>query len=334
MAELYVERAQRVHKHGFMEDPQPVPSALAATTTTTTSESSTPKLTRPISLSFPQQKYRTPPISRRASIESLLEVPSLPLNVSSPEIQEDLPPITNKSPTVPLHSMATSLSASFSSKHARAASASLPRPKYDPPPLMCRHSSLELISKVPFLPISESRTLGELSRITFNLASFLFARKLFQAALEVGELSLAEYHQSNDEFGKASTLHLLGTIASEQGAFAKAFSFFDEELEIRVKVQGEGHQEVLVLMDQLGWLKRRTGEHFGSLKHFSRSLTLQKQQGNRDDLTLSTLNGLGSVHTELGNLVQAQGYFKDALSLAASFERGLSVAQTLHNIGK
>lgn len=56
--------------------------------------------------------------------------------------------------------------------------------------------------------------------------------------------------------------------------------------------------------------------------------------GNRDNLTLSTLNGLGSVQTELGNLVQAREYFNEALSIALAFgNKDPAVAQALHNMG-
>lgn len=72
-----------------------------------------------------------------------------------------------------------------------------------------------------------------------------------------------------------------------------------------------------------------------ALLNTSSALALQRKLGSRDQLTVSTLNGLGSVQTELGNLLQAREYFSEALSIATSFgEKDPTVAQTLHNIGK
>lgn len=321
MGQLYVDRVRRALQHGFA-DSQSGPASIDSPSKDPSLDITPLAPNNPDVLNAP-----TPPPT--PSISGVITE-----KLSDPDASERLN--ENESPsTVVLNSTATSMSASSTPTRIRSASdASVSvSPKYHPPPLLSRHASIESISKFP-QQHSQSNT-KELPKILLALSSFLFSQKFFEAAFEVGEIALFEYRETKEDwFELTSVLHLLGMITNGQDNFAQACAFFEEELEIRIDMQGLANQKVLLLMDQLGWLMRQTGELFGSLKHFTRVLALQRQQGNRNQLTLSALNGLGSVQTELGNLVQAREYFDEALSLASSFGiNDPAVAQTLHNIG-
>lgn len=338
MDKLYIERVRVFLKRGFEvplapNDSQPaeelIPS-LVNETPRATDALAKPTKTTPTNASSLASQSTFVDGTLHNKIQASASENTVPIDT----IEE---PATNEliSRVVP-HSMATALSASSTPTQARSASFySVSHPnKYLLPHLMSRHTSIELISEVPPQKVNHRPSQKEELMVLYSLSSFLFLRKCYPAAIEVGEIALAEYRGTNDEVGLASILHILGMITSEQSNLNKARLFFEEELKIRLQAQGATHHEVVTLLDQLGWLMRRTGEHFGSLKYFKQSLALQREQGIRDLLTLSTLNGLGSVQTELGNLVQAREYFNEALALATSFGlRDPAVAQTLHNIG-
>lgn len=117
---------------------------------------------------------------------------------------------TQKSTTISRsvsHSLATTLSTSSTPSRARFASLNTTSHsnKYQPPPLMCRHASIEFIStSTSSIANHQSRT--EKLPILYFLASFLFSRMCLPAAIELGELTRAEYRETGDDIGLASVL--------------------------------------------------------------------------------------------------------------------------------
>lgn len=148
---------------------------------------------------------------------------------------------------------------------------------------------------------------------------------------------------------------MLGVILRDQGYLGNARTYLIQALELRIELFGECHPEVATSLDKLGWLLKRyfsffttivvhytnylffsAGELLESLKYFTRALAIQKKLfGNRHEEVASTLNGLGSILCELGNLGQAREYFDEALSVGSELfgTHHPNVAQTLHNIG-
>lgn len=219
-------------------------------------------------------------------------------------------------------------------KRTRSSSVLCTSPKVHPP-LFCRHASIESFEVTPPLVNNNSLPVSNLPSILYLLASFLFSAGLVREATDVGKLSLSEYRKGKDTLGTAHILHLMGVMLSEQGHPVQARLFLTEALDFHSKLDGES-LDVVILLDQLGWVLKSTGDRFDALKHFNRALSLHnKAFEDRKELGLSILNGLGSVLSDIGNLVQAREYFDRALSIGSELfgRHHATVARAVHNIG-
>lgn len=178
--------------------------------------------------------------------------------------------------------------------------------------------------------------------LSANLTALDYAKKALEVSKEIGEKDVTQ------------TLNLLGLIHMEMGDANAALSYFKQTGEIAVSLGDKKYEAIAIentgkayaqlgepdkalsyLSDayerhkklgfaisegstayELGVLYRNLGEYDKALEWFFIALSLQHNATNQKRDEPITLNSIGEVYEEQGNLTQARRYYQQSVALA------------------
>jgi len=167
---------------------------------------------------------------------------------------------------------------------------------------------LEQLSDQPAVEVALRRTLG---RTLLGLGENDDAQRHFERALElVGDSS---------EEGSPETAEILGELAATlyyQGKFTEALALEREVLELKRRLLGPDHYEVMVSQLNLAVFLKEAGLP-GEAMEIERDLLKLAEQvlGADHELTLTAMNNLALGLQKRGDLVEAEELFRRALEI-------------------
>ena len=161
------------------------------------------------------------------------------------------------------------------------------------------------------------------------LAAYAEARVLFERALEICKSSPGLDHDT------ATNLNDLALLLRLEGNFARAQSLFERAEVIWVNVFGLDHPGTAQHFYNVSALLSAQGSHQKALGYSEQALGIFEKKPDRQ-AHAKTLNQLGSVHMDLGNLEVGRSYCEEALAIfkeAIGLEHP-NTAMNLNTLGK
>jgi TonB family protein len=147
--------------------------------------------------------------------------------------------------------------------------------------------------------------------------------------------AVAQDTQSPD-YVKSTELNATAVALFNQGKFEQALPLATQSLELRTKVLGPEHSELIPLLTFLGQIYKRINVQ-QSAAHFRRALKLaEKSYGSNDIRLLSILDQLAFVEYTLKNTDSAEDLWERSLKIkqSALAPQDPSVAETAFNLGQ
>ncbi|MEK6280794.1 MAG: tetratricopeptide repeat protein [Acidobacteriota bacterium] len=151
------------------------------------------------------------------------------------------------------------------------------------------------------------------------------AESLYTQLLEI-------YHRKKgSEQVEAQTLHNLGSIALEQGQFAKAHDLFSRSLEIK---KGLGDQAgVAHVLEQLGQLALQQKNLDEAVRYYTESLNISQKLNDQVGIGRS-FHQLGVIAQESNNYPDAQKYYAESLDISTKLGTQGNIARNLQQLGQ
>jgi tetratricopeptide (TPR) repeat protein len=182
-----------------------------------------------------------------------------------------------------------------------------------------------------------AHSLNNLAALYKGMGQHTKAEPLYQRSLRIYEARLGK-----DHLEVATSLNNLAALCTDMGQDAKAESLYKRSLAICEARRGKDHPDVVVPLNHLALLSRDRGERTQALALFRRAVEVQaKAPGHeRSPHYASSLNNLGTLLSEQGELAKAEGYIRDALKVrrliypGERFPKGHpQLAQALYDLG-
>lgn len=134
-----------------------------------------------------------------------------------------------------------------------------------------------------------------------------------------GKEALALYHQALELFerngdiqGKVATLHCIAMLEANQGETEKAIALYQQSLDIEEQI---GHmQGKAATLHQMAMLKANRGEVEEAIILYQQSLEIKERIGNIQG-KVTTLNDLASLKASQGDMEEAIALFKQVLEI-------------------
>lgn len=100
------------------------------------------------------------------------------------------------------------------------------------------------------------------------------------------------------------TLEWYGSMLFSQSYYKEALNYFTQAYNICVKINGEEHDETVVLLSDLGSVNYMLQEYDQAIEYLSKALELGKKFPDMDHLS--------AVHINLGNILLLKGLYEEA----------------------
>ncbi|MCR5130923.1 MAG: response regulator [Prevotella sp.] len=146
---------------------------------------------------------------------------------------------------------------------------------------------------------------------------------------------LKAYQKTHNKLGEAITLRFLGKKYRDQSKFEQAIDLHQKGVSISTELRDT--TELIQGLNNLATDYRRLGMlDLASETHYRALNLCMAQKDKTSDLALKnytvSLNGLGNVYLQLGNLVQADSVFREALKTETKLGSDLGQAINLANL--
>jgi predicted ATPase/DNA-binding CsgD family transcriptional regulator len=165
---------------------------------------------------------------------------------------------------------------------------------------------------------THARTVTRARALTL-MANLVYLQSDYPAMHPIAEEALSIWQELGEEgrSGLATTLDLLGELATEEGDYELAPVYSLEALEIYQELNDKrGIGEIHM---QLGWAAMRTGDYEEAQQHFNEFLDLARQVGDKTNIAFA-FSGLGELALRQGKHDVAVSLLDQALAL--NRERG------------
>lgn len=139
------------------------------------------------------------------------------------------------------------------------------------------------------------------------------ARQDRAAAIPFYTESLAIYRDLGDEAGEAACLNNLGNIATRDGRFDEAETYYNAGLTL-ARLQKDW-LTIGVFLGNLGEIARRRKQFSSAARHLQDALAIARQIGARENLATNLMN-LGEVTAQQGDWAGAERHYRQALQVA------------------
>lgn len=159
-----------------------------------------------------------------------------------------------------------------------------------------------------------STTLSNMGLMEYQLKAYSAAFVLYQAALCIQR----DHYPSDEHLCIASTLNSIGLVLFNKGDLDLAKDCFTQSLAIRTKLLGPNHHEVAVLWYNIGTVFLKSGFEDHAVRFYRETLRIERDSPDHthpDVIVILTLNYLGLVCQERGDIDEALEYFSEALAL-------------------
>jgi len=168
-----------------------------------------------------------------------------------------------------------------------------------------------------------------LGKIYEYRGSYKKAEEYFLKALKLKQ------EEDVDPLAYTSLLELIGDLYLTLNEFEKAEEYLQSSLEIKKKKLKKNDPEILLLLNELGYLNQDRGLYKKAEDYFLESLEIAKENENEFDLQVSYFY-LGSFYKKIGLLDKAEYYYLNALSIREKLygKEDSSLATTLNQIGE
>jgi tetratricopeptide (TPR) repeat protein len=146
----------------------------------------------------------------------------------------------------------------------------------------------------------------ELANFLINVGSFKKAEQLLEILL----------HQASNSTEKSLIYNLLGIALANQGYYAKALSFYKQELEIIQQTLLANHPNLATSLSNIGQLYSNMGEYSKALSFHEKALKIRQESlpENHPDLATS-LSNIGQVYCNMGEYSKALPFYEKALKI-------------------
>jgi non-specific serine/threonine protein kinase/serine/threonine-protein kinase len=115
---------------------------------------------------------------------------------------------------------------------------------------------------------------------------------------------------------QAALMANMGAVYQNLGLLPKARPLLEQALDIRRRVLGRDHPDLLTSLNDLGWVLNRTGDYPKAEALFSEAAEVERRRSGGKSIALAnSLNGLGAVAFQRGDYGVARGFFGQALEL-------------------
>ena len=175
-------------------------------------------------------------------------------------------------------------------------------------------------------------TLSSMALILYQTQKYTKSLNLYQ---EVLRIQWDIYGDKNLEV--ASTLNSIGLVLFKMGLNEFALQSFQRCLEIRRDLQGPSHREVAVILFNIATAHFDSGDEDEAMHYYYETIKVERAvlgPEHQRDLLL-TVQHVGVVHQNRGELKEALDLFREALDIQLEFSRqdSASISQTLNCIG-
>jgi CHAT domain-containing protein/tetratricopeptide (TPR) repeat protein len=169
-------------------------------------------------------------------------------------------------------------------------------------------------------------TLGELYR---RKGEYVKAESLYKQALTIYQNSVGELHAYS-----ATIINNLGVLYYSRGDVRTAEDYFQKALKIREQVLSPQHPDIAVSLVHLAACYRSSSRLDEAVNSLQRALTIFEQSHDLDPFVAQTLNDLGLVHYDKGNLNEAESLFQRALAINEKIlgSEDLRLTSTVNNL--
>ncbi len=166
----------------------------------------------------------------------------------------------------------------------------------------------------------------------------------YQKAQGGFEYLLAQYRQiaggENDtttaiQINLASIYNAKGDIYRNQKKLPEALDWLNKALEIRKKIQGEGHPETAKIYNNIALVYAAQGQYAKALEWYQKDLAIsEKTLGVNHPDTAMTYSNVGITYFHLGDRDNALAWFKKALAIQENYgvDKNPNAAMTYNNI--
>jgi tetratricopeptide (TPR) repeat protein len=148
--------------------------------------------------------------------------------------------------------------------------------------------------------------------------------------------------RQNNEWGKGdaaikwSLLNSMGRYELTQGIFDQALQFYQEALQLALKIHGQGHVDVAASYHSVGVTLGKLGKHAEALEYDQKALMLRKALLGEKDLDVAkSYNNVGYTLGKLRKYEDALEHYQNALELRRTLlgENHVDVAESYDNVG-
>jgi len=148
-------------------------------------------------------------------------------------------------------------------------------------------------------------------------------------ALDYANTALEEYRNTNNVFGEARTVILLGSLYLDGREYPMAEKYLRTGLNLALKaglpvLEGAAYVEY-------GHYHKQLNEFDTAIEYFGKALALWKQDTNKEGEAIVHHN-MGVVYDLCGDTAQAMEHFTTSLHLRQELEDTYGIASSLHNI--
>ena len=134
-----------------------------------------------------------------------------------------------------------------------------------------------------------------------------------QAARDLSQAQ-ALYRDLGDRLGQAGVLSHLGSVRRDTGDLTGAMGNLEEALAVYRDLGS--HLGQAFALNSLGVTRRKAGDYPGAFRDLAQALAEYRETGGDRGGRAETLNELGTLHRARGDVIQARGSHRQALSLA------------------
>ncbi len=164
-----------------------------------------------------------------------------------------------------------------------------------------------------------------------NMADTLRHQGKYQEAENLARQSLILSRQSEDQWGTARSLYLLGLICYRTGDVDRAEELLNESL--TTSHESGNPRLVMPALSTLADIACHQGEYDRAISMFDECLTLSRELGDQFNVAIH-LNNLGTVLHVLEKYKEASLFFQESLEICHEIGDRVGEAIALSNLGK
>lgn len=167
-----------------------------------------------------------------------------------------------------------------------------------------------------------------LSYAFLRLDRFPEVNQCLNSARELlADIDISDYVEKRAH--EATIKHIEGLSKRYQGDLQAALEFYNESLEIRLKLGIK--QDIAKSYNNIGKIYQLQGELGKALEYNIESMELFVELGD-DQLIAGALHNIAEIYWEQGNWELAKNYYEKSLSTMLSLQRGVQAAPTLFKL--